>query len=98
MHAAAELSCAAMHAAEVPSLVRCFTGLAFSEGERERLYLRGLLPPAVLSQEVQAERALINIAPSPPIWSATPTSPPSRRARFGLCCKDTAAVLMLVTT
>jgi malate dehydrogenase (oxaloacetate-decarboxylating)(NADP+) len=36
-------------------------GLAFSEEERERLYLRGLLPPAVLSQEVQAERALINI-------------------------------------
>lgn len=36
-------------------------GLAFSEEERERLYLRGLLPPAVLSQEVQAERALVNI-------------------------------------
>ena len=36
-------------------------GLAFSEGERDRLYLRGLLPPAVLSQEVQAERALVNI-------------------------------------
>ena len=41
---------------------RCFhAGLAFSEDERERLYLRGLLPPAILSQEVQAERALINI-------------------------------------
>ena len=37
------------------------SGLAFSELERERLYLRGLLPPAVLSQDVQAERAMINI-------------------------------------
>ncbi|EIE23960.1 NADP-dependent malic enzyme [Coccomyxa subellipsoidea C-169] len=36
-------------------------GLAFSEEERGRLYLRGLLPPAVLSQEVQAERCMINI-------------------------------------
>lgn len=39
--------------------------MAFSEEERERLYLRGLLPPAVLSQEVQAERALINIRSKP---------------------------------
>jgi hypothetical protein len=37
------------------------TGLAFSESERDRLYLRGLLPPAVLSQEVQLERAILNI-------------------------------------
>ncbi|KAK9818384.1 hypothetical protein WJX72_011776 [[Myrmecia] bisecta] len=36
-------------------------GLAFSDMERDRLYLRGLLPPAILSQEVQAERALINL-------------------------------------
>ena len=36
-------------------------GLAFSQLERDRLYLRGLLPPAVLSQEVQAERVLTNI-------------------------------------
>lgn len=28
-------------------------GLAFSEQERENLYLQGLLPPAVLSQELQ---------------------------------------------
>jgi hypothetical protein len=43
------------------SQVLSFAGLAFSEEERGRLYLRGLLPPAVLSQEVQAERSLINI-------------------------------------
>lgn len=36
-------------------------GLAFSEAERDRLYLRGLLPPAVLSQEVQLERSILNI-------------------------------------
>jgi malate dehydrogenase (oxaloacetate-decarboxylating)(NADP+) len=36
-------------------------GLAFSDSERDRLYLRGLLPPAVLSQEVQLERTLLNI-------------------------------------
>ena len=36
-------------------------GLAFSEVERDRLYLRGLLPPAILSQTVQAERVMINI-------------------------------------
>lgn len=36
-------------------------GLAFSQLERDRLYLRGLLPPAVLSQEVQAERVMTNI-------------------------------------
>ncbi len=33
-------------------------GLAFTEAERDRLYLRGLLPPAVLSQEVQADRVM----------------------------------------
>jgi hypothetical protein len=36
-------------------------GLAFSEAERDRLYLRGLLPPAVLTQEVQIERCILNI-------------------------------------
>lgn len=36
-------------------------GLAFTHSERDRLYLRGLLPPAVLSQDVQAERVLLNI-------------------------------------
>lgn len=30
-------------------------GLAFSDVERDQLYLRGLLPPAVLSQELQVE-------------------------------------------
>ena len=28
-------------------------GLAFTEAERDRLHLRGLLPPAVLSQDLQ---------------------------------------------
>lgn len=44
--------------------LRCFRynkGLGFTEGERDRLYLRGLLPPAVLSQDVQAERVLTNL-------------------------------------
>jgi malate dehydrogenase (oxaloacetate-decarboxylating)(NADP+) len=40
-------------------------GLAFSESERDRLYLRGLLPPAVLTQEVQLERSILNIRSKP---------------------------------
>lgn len=36
-------------------------GMAFSDSERDRLYLRGLLPPAILSQEVQVERIMLNI-------------------------------------
>ena len=28
-------------------------GLAFKDDERDRLYLRGLLPPAIISQDVQ---------------------------------------------
>ena len=36
-------------------------GLAFTENERDRLYLRGLLPPAVIDQHVQSERVLTNI-------------------------------------
>ena len=28
-------------------------GLAFRDEERDRLYLRGLLPPAIISQDVQ---------------------------------------------
>lgn len=40
-------------------------GMAFTDAERDRLYLRGLLPPAVLSQEVQAERAMMNIRSKP---------------------------------
>jgi malate dehydrogenase (oxaloacetate-decarboxylating)(NADP+) len=36
-------------------------GLAFTEAERDRLYLRGLLPPAVLSMETQILRVMINV-------------------------------------
>mmetsp|Transcript_19147 Transcript_19147/g.53619 ORF Transcript_19147/g.53619 Transcript_19147/m.53619 type:complete len:624 (+) Transcript_19147:96-1967(+) len=36
-------------------------GLAFSDSERDRLYLRGLLPPVILSQEVQLERTMLNL-------------------------------------
>jgi hypothetical protein len=36
-------------------------GLAFSDAERDRLYLRGLLPPAILSQDTQAERVMLNV-------------------------------------
>lgn len=33
-------------------------GLAFSEKERDAHYLKGLLPPAVISQELQEKRLL----------------------------------------
>lgn len=35
--------------------------MAFTKEERARLHLQGLLPSAVLSQELQVERAMINI-------------------------------------
>ncbi|CAG9461624.1 unnamed protein product [Pedinophyceae sp. YPF-701] len=40
-------------------------GLAFTESERDRLYLRGLLPPAVLSQRSQLARVMVNIRSMP---------------------------------
>jgi len=36
-------------------------GMAFTESERERLYLRGLLPPALISQDTQVERVMANL-------------------------------------
>jgi len=36
-------------------------GTAFSEGERERFGLRGLLPPCVLTMQAQADRVLTNL-------------------------------------
>src|SRR5689334_16406793 len=36
-------------------------GTAFSESERDKLGLRGLLPPCVLTMQTQAERVLINL-------------------------------------
>jgi malate dehydrogenase (oxaloacetate-decarboxylating)(NADP+) len=40
-------------------------GTAFTEQERDRLGLRGLLPPHVLSMEAQAERVLTNLRSLP---------------------------------
>ncbi|KAK2075839.1 hypothetical protein QBZ16_001580 [Prototheca wickerhamii] len=36
-------------------------GLAFTKEERDKLFLRGLLPAAVLGQDIQADRVLTNI-------------------------------------
>ncbi|KAL3687256.1 hypothetical protein R1sor_013565 [Riccia sorocarpa] len=36
-------------------------GLAFTEEERDHHYLRGLLPPVILSEELQVERILRNV-------------------------------------
>jgi len=36
-------------------------GLAFNVVERDRLYLRGLMPPAVMTQETQKERVMANL-------------------------------------
>lgn len=35
--------------------------MAYEEAERDRMYLRGLLPPAVFTQDVQADKVMINI-------------------------------------
>lgn len=35
--------------------------MAFSKDEREHLHMRGLVPPAVFTQEVQADKVMINI-------------------------------------
>ena len=40
-------------------------GTAFTEAERDALGVRGLLPPHVLSQDEQAERALGHIRRQP---------------------------------
>src|SRR5690349_55986 len=40
-------------------------GTAFSESERDKLGLRGLLPPCVLTMQTQAERVLINLRQLP---------------------------------
>ncbi len=40
-------------------------GTAFDESERDRLHLRGLLPPHVLSQQQQLERVLENLRSQP---------------------------------
>src|SRR5215470_7677425 len=40
-------------------------GTAFSEEERDKLGLRGLLPPCVLTMQAQAERILINLRSLP---------------------------------
>ena len=40
-------------------------GTAFSEEERDRLGLRGLLPPRVISQEMQAQRVMENFHKKP---------------------------------
>lgn len=36
-------------------------GMAFTDEERDRLYLRGLLPPCVMPQSVQVERVITNL-------------------------------------
>ncbi|CAH9106302.1 unnamed protein product [Cuscuta epithymum] len=36
-------------------------GLAFSDQERDAYYLRGLLPPAVMSQELQEKKLMHNL-------------------------------------
>lgn len=46
-------ACSVISGADLTRNPKYNKGLAFTEGERDRLYLRGLLPPAILSQDVQ---------------------------------------------
>lgn len=45
--------CSVISGADLTRNPKYNKGLAFTETERDRLYLRGLLPPAILSQDVQ---------------------------------------------
>lgn len=51
--AGACFACSVISGADLTRNPKYNKGLAFTEGERDRLYLRGLLPPAILSQDVQ---------------------------------------------
>jgi hypothetical protein len=60
-HSSSPLHVASMLRSDLMRHPKYNKGMAFSDAERDRLYLRGLLPPAILSQEVQVERTLLNI-------------------------------------
>ena len=57
--------CAVVSGVDIQRHPKYNKGLAFSDAERDQLYLRGLLPPAVLSQELQVERVMINVRSQP---------------------------------
>lgn len=58
-------------------------GLSFTEMERNAHYLRGLLPPVVLPQELQEKWLLQNVGQLEPPCSATCSSWNSRRGTRG---------------
>ena len=58
-------TCAVVSGVDIQRHPKYNKGLAFSDAERDQLYLRGLLPPAVLSQELQVERVMINVRSQP---------------------------------
>jgi hypothetical protein len=63
----ASLMCmyACMHAVALMAHPKYNKGMAFTDSERDALHIRGMLPHAVLSQEVQVERTLNRIRTLP---------------------------------
>lgn len=52
------VACSVISGADLTRNPKYNKGLAFTETERDRLYLRGLLPPAILSQDVQVDQQI----------------------------------------
>ena len=65
--------CSVISGADLTRNPKYNKGLAFTETERDRLYLRGLLPPAILSQDVQVRNGRL-LVPGTTSFALNPQS------------------------